>query len=62
MPWTLLTPILRAVFTALTPVLKKEMDGFALSLYRKAKSTPNPADDVAAAFLLEMLGLATPTD
>ena len=58
--WTLLLPLLQAIFAAVTPTLKKELDKFALNLYVRARGTPNQADDIATAFLLAMLGLETP--
>jgi RsiW-degrading membrane proteinase PrsW (M82 family) len=62
--WTwiinLLIAVLAPVLAALTPMLRTELEKFAVSFYKKAEATPNPWDDFLAAFLVRMLGLPLP--
>lgn len=54
-------PIIKEIFVLVSPLLKKELDDFALDFYEKAKTTKSAWDDVAAAVLMQVLGLDTPT-
>lgn len=62
--WTwivnLLVAVLAPVLSALTPILRSELEKFAVAFYKKAEATPNPWDDFLASFLLRMLGMSIP--
>lgn len=62
--WTwivnLLVAVLAPVLAALTPMLRTELEKFAVAFYKKAEATPNPWDDFLAGFLLRMLAIPIP--
>lgn len=64
--WTwiinLLVTVLKPIMSILTPMIRQELEKFALSFYAKAEATPNPWDDFLAGFLVKMLGLEVPVD
>lgn len=63
--WTwiinLLVAVLSPVLAMLTPMLRVELEKFAVSFYRKAEATPNPWDDFMAGFILRMLAIPLPS-
>ena len=59
---TVALPIIREILEKFSPELRRLLCEFAMGLYGKAKATPNPYDDIAAALLLDLLGLETPVD
>lgn len=56
----LLIAVLAPVISILTAGLRKELQEWLTTWYRKAKETPNPWDDWLAELLLRMLGFSLP--
>jgi len=50
---------LGSIFGAMSPSLKEMLAISALNVYRKAKETTNPFDDIGAALLCAVLGVET---
>lgn len=57
----MVVPVLTAVLSVVTPDLRNKLHAFAIDWHLSSKQTDNPYDDIAAAFLLAMLDLPTPT-
>ena len=57
---TILLPIIGQLMALLTPALREMLLQFANDFYAKAKTTPNPVDDIVAALLLGILNIPTP--
>jgi hypothetical protein len=53
----LISALVQNVFLALTPHLRELLEVFARDFARRAAATPNRADDIAAAFLLGLVGV-----
>lgn len=58
---TLIVTVLKPIMGILTPMLREELEKFALKFYAKAESTDNPWDDFLAEFLLKILGIEPPS-
>jgi len=56
----ILIQVFSTILPVITPTLKKELEDFLLSLYGKAKESPNPWDDFLMKFLLRVLGIPIP--
>lgn len=52
--------ILVPLFNLITPELRTLLNDFLTSLYLKALATPNPWDDMAVGFLLDILAIPRP--
>ena len=60
MSWKdLLVMGLGSIFQVMTPELKQVLNVAALNVYRKARQTPNPFDDMGAGILCAILGVDT---
>ena len=55
----LISALVQNVFLALTPHLRRALESFARDFSNQAAATPDQADDIAAAFLLGLIGAAT---
>lgn len=64
--WTwiinLVVTVLKPIMSILTPMIREELEKFALKFYAKAESTDNPWDDFLAEFMLKILGIPVPTE
>ena len=49
--------MLRPIFNAITPILRKELEDFLKEYYAKAQESENPWDDYFAEFLCHLLGI-----
>lgn len=48
---------LRPLFGLASPMIRKALDTFLTSWYKKALATPNPADDYLVEFIANVLGI-----
>lgn len=64
--WTwiinLLVVVLKPILQIITPMIREELEKFAVKFYAKAEATDNPWDDFLAEFLCKMLGMAVPPE
>jgi len=52
---SILTAILGAILAVVSPQIRQALEDFVHDLERKAKETPNPADDMLVDFLKHIL-------
>jgi hypothetical protein len=52
--------ILLPLFNLVTPEIKQLLNDFLTGLYLKALATPNPWDDMAVGFLMDILAIPRP--
>ncbi|HID30013.1 MAG TPA: hypothetical protein EYP19_08420 [Desulfobacterales bacterium] len=57
-----LFPLLAALFSSMTPVLRQTLQTLLEDLYKRCKDTSNPFDDMLVALLMALLGIPTPTE
>lgn len=55
--WAIVATVLTGLVGALSPTIKNLLKGFLVDLYKKAKATDNPVDDILVIFLAGILGV-----
>jgi len=57
---SILLPLVSTLINAMTPTLRNLLQEFLLDLYKRARETENPFDDMVTAALLALLGIPSP--
>ncbi len=55
--WQVVTPVLRLLLSIISPLFKRFFEDAIRTLYSKALTSPNPADDAFVEFLAGILGV-----
>jgi len=53
----IISTFLRPIFGIASPMIRKALDDFLTSWYKKAQLTENPADDYLVEFIANLLGI-----
>lgn len=56
----LIAIVLKPLLKAMTPTIEGEMEKALINVYKRALETPNPIDDLAMKFILDIVDIDIP--